>query len=54
MSCVSQYKIAIAPTDEEALIWDRKATEVASILFGGDWQKPGLFYPEGFKLSVDA
>ena len=49
-----QYKIAIAPNDEAGLTWARKVTEVASILLGGDWQKPGQFYPEGFQMNSGA
>jgi hypothetical protein len=49
---VLQYKLAIAPTDDQGLIWDRKPQDVANILFGGDYQKPGLFFPDGWKWSI--
>ena len=46
-----QYKLAIAPTDEQGLIYERKPVDVANILYGGDHQKPGLFFPDGWKFG---
>ncbi|CAL5220024.1 g1970 [Coccomyxa viridis] len=46
------YKLAIAPTDEQGLIYERKPVDVANVLYGGDYQKPGLFFPDGFKFGL--
>ncbi len=49
---VLQYKLAIAPTDEQGLIYERKPVDVANILYGGDYKKPGLFFPDGWKFGL--